>query len=408
MSEPPSHLPPALRAFAHRDFRLFWSGQFFSLIGTWMQSVAQAWLVLELTDSPFRLGLVSTLQFTPILLFAVFTGALADRLPKRRLLLVSQSVLCLQASLLAALVWLGHVQYWHVAALATLYGLANSVDMPARQSFIVEMVGKADLQNAVAINSAMFNGARVIGPALAGLVIARWGEGPAFILNALSFVPVFVALLAMRAPGAPPAAVRRRLSVELFEGLAYAWRTPRISIVLGLVVVVSAFLMNNNVLVPLVARKLLHEDAHVLGLMMAALGVGAVGGAVTLAALSGSRPRLSRLAAAALTLGGAIAALATVHGPRSAAALLLVTGFCGVFFMASANTTLQLAVPDELRGRMMSLYALAFTGVTPFGAILLGSVIEAFGVRIGLVIAGGVGVVAVAGILAWRARAASA
>ena len=183
MDDSPSRLPRALRAFGHRDFRLFWSGQFFSLIGTWMQSVAQAWLVLELTNSPFRLGLVSALQFTPILLFAVFTGALADRLPKRKLLLASQSLLCLQASVLAALVWQGHVRYWHVAVLATVYGLANSVDMPARQSFIADMVGRADLQNAVAINSAMFNGARVIGPAVAGFVIARWGEAPAFLLK---------------------------------------------------------------------------------------------------------------------------------------------------------------------------------------------------------------------------------
>ena len=185
MGDPPSpRLPGPLRAFANRDFRLFWCGQLVSLIGTWMQSVAQSWLVLELTSSPFLLGLVGTLQFAPVLFFSFFAGALADRQPKRRLIITTQSLMCVQALVLAALVHRGHVQYWHVALMAGLYGLANTVDMPTRQAFVAEMVGKESLRSAIALNSTLFNGARVVGPALAGLVIAKWGKRAATAIRA--------------------------------------------------------------------------------------------------------------------------------------------------------------------------------------------------------------------------------
>ena len=195
--------PAGLRALNHRDFRLFWTGQLVSLIGTWMQSVGQSWLVLELTNSPFKLGLIGTLQFGPMLLFSFPAGAIADRLPKRRLILATQTALMLQAFLLAALSWTGHVQYWHVAILASLYGLASTLDMPTRQSFIVEMVGKDDLMNAIALNSAVFNGARIVGPAAAGILVARYGVPMAFLLNGASFLAVLLALLAMHAEGLP-------------------------------------------------------------------------------------------------------------------------------------------------------------------------------------------------------------
>src|SRR5437870_4775960 len=261
-----------------------------------MQSVAQSWLVLELTNSPFRLGLVSALQFAPMLVLAFFAGALADRLRKRRLLLVSQSVLFIQALALALLVHFGHVQYWHVALLALVYGIANTVDMPTRQAFIVEMVGRDDLMNAIALNSAMFNAARIVGPALAGLAIARWGTAVAFYLNAASFVPVIVALFAVGAQGRPRAAV---------------------------------------------------------------------------------------------------------HTERVVVPLLLLMGFCGILFMAGSNSTVQLTVPDELRGRVMSLHTLMFAGVTPFGAFLMGSVAEAAGVKAALLVSGGGGLISVLALLAW-------
>src|SRR5438067_7130001 len=198
--------PTALRAFRYRDFRLFWTGQLVSLVGSWMQSVGQAWIVLELTHSPFKLGVISALQFGPMLFLSFLSGALADRVRKRRLLLLTQNALMLQAFALATLDRTGQIQYWHVAVLATLYGIANTLDLPARQSFVVEIVGQHDLINAIALNSAVFNGARVVGPAVAGLLVARYGVGIAFLVNGLSFLAVIAALVAIRTEGRPPPA----------------------------------------------------------------------------------------------------------------------------------------------------------------------------------------------------------
>ena len=402
---PPSSLPAALRAFAHRDFRLFFAGQLVSLVGTWMQSVAQSWLVLELTNSPFRLGLVGTLQFAPVLVLSFFAGAMADRLPKRRLLVATQSVMCALALVLAALVHRGHVQYWHVALMAAIYGVANTVDMPTRQAFIVEMVGRDSLRSAIALNSAMFNAARVIGPALAGLVIARWGTALAFFFNGVSFLAVIAALMALHAQGMPRANSGRAMRQEIAEGLWYALRTPRIALVMSLVMAVSAFFFNYNTLVPLLARDILHQDAHGFGLLMTAVGVGAVAGAVALASLGAERPPTNVLIAAALALGVATMLMASVGRFGVAVAVLVVMGFCGMLFMTGANTTVQLTVPDELRGRVMSLHTLMFAGMTPFGAFLVGSVVEGFGPRAGFFITGAGGTVAVAAVtLGWRWR----
>ena len=335
-----SRLPAALRAFRHRDFRLFWFGQLVSLIGTWMQSVAQSWLVLELTNSPFRLGLVGTLQFAPVLFLSFFAGALADRLPKRRLLIATQSLMCAQALVLAALVTRGHVQYWHVALMAAVYGLANTVDMPTRQAFIVEMVGRESLRSAIALNSTLFNGARVVGPALAGLVIARWGTG-------------------------------------------------------------LAFFFNYNTLVPLLARDILHQDAHGFGLLMTAVGGGAVAGAIALASLGTERPPATVLVGSAVALGVATILVAGVSRFGVAMALLTVMGFCGMVFMTGANTTVQLTVPDELRGRVMALHTLMFAGMTPFGAFLVGTVTEALGARAGFLVTGAGGLVSVVAVSLW-------
>ena len=394
-------VPAAVRAFRHRDFRLFFSGQLISLVGTWMQSIAQAWLVLELTNSPFRLGLVSALQFAPMLVLSFFAGALADRLPKRGLLLVSQSVLFTQALALALLVHLGHVQYWHVTLLALVYGIANTVDMPTRQAFIVEMVGRDDLMNAIALNSAMFNSARIVGPALAGLAIARWGTAVAFYLNAASFVPVIIALVAMHAHGQPRAARGRSMADDIREGVRFAVRTPRVALTMAMVLAVSGFLFNYNVLIPLYVRDVLGHGAEGFGVMMATLGIGALGGAVTLAALGRERPRVAALATPALLQAAGTAALAAVHREGLAVPLLLLMGFCGILFMAGANSTVQLTVPDELRGRVMSLHTLMFAGVTPFGAFAMGSVAEAAGVKAALLVSGGGGLISVLALLAW-------
>src|SRR5258705_2253618 len=227
-------LPAGLRALGHRDFRLFWFGQLVSLIGTWMERVGQAWLVLELTNSPFRLGLIGALQFGPILLFSVRSGAISERVRKRRLLLGTQSALMLQAFTLAVLVWSGRVQFWHVAVLAALYGLATTLDMPSRQAYIAHLVPRGDLMNAIALNSAVFNGARVVGPAVAGLLGARYGTAAAFVVNGASFLAGIAALAAIRTEGTPSPRRGIGLRAEIAEGLRYAAGTPRVAPVTGL------------------------------------------------------------------------------------------------------------------------------------------------------------------------------
>lgn len=397
--------PTGLRALNHRDFRIFWSGQLVSLVGTWMQSVGQAWLVLQLTASPFKLGLIGTLQFTPVLLFSVVSGVLADRLPKQRLILATQTVLMTQSLTLAALVWTGHVQYWHVAGLALVLGFANTLDMPARQSFIVEMVGRDDVMSAVALNSASFNGARVVGPAVAGLLIARYGIAAAFALNGFTFVAVLAALLAMRTEGRPRPRRGTTVLEEMREGIRYALETPRVALVLGLVVAVSLFVFNFTVFVPLLARDVLHQDAEGFGFLMAALGVGAVTGALVLGALGRRRPPLRIIFGSGGLAGGALLALAPVHQFWVAMPLLFVLGFFGIVFMASCNTTLQVSAPDELRGRVMSLHTLTFGGVFPIGAFLTGTVAETLGVATAFVVGGGGGLLSLLAIgLWWRAR----
>jgi MFS family permease len=397
-------LPTGLRALQHRDFRIFWTGQLVSLVGTWMQTVAQAWLVLELTDSPFKLGLIGTLQFAPMLVLSIVAGVIADRLPKRRIVLTSQTVLGVQALTLAALVGSGHVRYWHVAVLATVLGIANTLDLPARQSFIVEMVGKRDLLNAIALNSALFNGARVVGPAIAGLVIARYGTALAFLLNGLSFLAVIAALTAVRSQGLPHPSRGQSMPADILEGVAYAVRTPRVTLVLSLLCVVSVCLLNYNTMVPLLARQVLGQAAPGFGVLMAALGIGAVSGAVTLAALGRGRPPLAALVGPAVVLAVTTLGLAAVRQVWLAAVLLALMGYSGILFMAGSNTTLQVTVPDTLRGRMMSLYAMVFAGVTPIGALWFGWVSEAFGVPAALLTGGAVGLGAVLALVGWWAR----
>lgn len=402
-------LPAALRALGHRDFRLFWCGQLVSLIGTWMQSVGQSWLVLELTSSPFRLGLIGALQFGPVLLFSFVAGAISDRVRKRRMLLGTQTALMLQALTLAALVWSGHVQFWHVAVLAALYGLANTLDMPSRQSYVAHLVPRGDLMNAIALNSAVFNGARVVGPAAAGLLVARYGTAAAFLANGLSFVAVLAALGAIRTEAGPRPARGLGMGAEIAEGVRYAAGTPRVALVMALLMVVSLFVVNTSVVVPLIARDVLHEGAHGFGLLMAALGVGALAGALAVAVLSAGRPPLAVVVGSALAAAALLGALSAGRHFGATAAVLVALGFAQIVFMTSCNSTVQIAVPDELRGRVMGLYALVFAGMTPIGALFVGTVAEHWGVSRACAVGGGAGLVLVLALTAlWRRRHAAA
>lgn len=386
---------------------MFYAGQLVSLVGTWMQSVAQAWLVLQLTNSPLRLGLIGTLQFAPVLLFSVIAGAIADRLPKRRLILATQTALAGQVLTISVLVWMGHVRYWHVGLLALLMGFANTLDMPARQSFIVELVGKNDLMSAVALNSAAFNAARIVGPAAAGLLIARFGLAPAFLLNGLSYIVVIAALLTLGTKGLPLARRGTTMLGEIGEGLRYAIRTPRIRLVLSLLFVVSLCVFNFSVYVPLLARDVLGQGAQGFGFLMASVGVGAVAGALGLGALGRRQPALPVMFAAGLIACGGLLGMAAVRHFWVAVPVLFLIGLSAIILVASCNTTLQLSAPDELRGRVMSLYTLVHGGTFPIGSFVVGAVSERWGVAMAFLGAGGLGFVALAAIMTWWPRRTS-
>jgi predicted MFS family arabinose efflux permease len=367
--------------------------------------VAQSWLVLQLTDSPLRLGLVGTLQSAPVLLFCIPAGAIADRLPKRRVLVLTQLVLGLEAVALALLVWSGAIAYWHVCALGLVMGLTAAIDQPTRQAFVVDMVGREDVGNAVALNSAAFNAARIVGPAVAGLLIARAGLAPAFALNAAGFAVVIAALLRLRAPGLPRPPSGTTMGQEIVEGLRYAVGTPAVTLVLGLLTVVSLFVFNFTVYVPLLARTVLGLGAEGFGFLMAWLGVGAVAGALTVGALR--EPPIGVMFGAATVALGGLLALSAVRTFWAAAPLLALTGFAGIMLVASCNTRLQLEAPAALRGRVMGIYVLLSYGVFPIGAFMVGAISQRWGVSTAFLLGGASGLVALAALCRWwRGRVA--
>jgi predicted MFS family arabinose efflux permease len=339
-----------------------------------------------------------------MLLFSVVTGAIADRLPKRRLLMATQAVLAGCALALALLVLSGHVQYWHIGALALVAGLANVLDNPARQSFVVEMVGRANVTNAVALNSAVFNAARIIGPALGGLVVARYGVAPGFFINGLSFLVVLGALATMTTQGQPLWAGGTTIGQDIAEGLRYALRTPRIRVVLAVLLVVSFCVFNFSVYVPLLARTVLGQGAEGFGFLMASVGVGAVTGALTLGTAVRRQPPLPLLFAAGVTACAGLLVMSTVRHFWVAVPALFVLGFAGVFTTAACNTSLQLAASDALRGRVMSLYTLIFGGSFPISAFLVGAISERWGVSTAFFIGGVTGLTGLTVVMAWGLR----
>jgi predicted MFS family arabinose efflux permease len=395
--------PTALRALNHRDFRRWYASSLISQVGTWMQSVAQAWLVLQLTDSPFRLGLIGALQWGPMLVFALVTGAIADRLPKRRLLMTTQAALGCQSLVLGTLVATGHVQYWHIGVLAVAAGLANTLDNPARQSYNADLVGRQDVINAVALNSAAFNTARIVGPAIGGLLIARFGVVPGFYINGLSFLVVVATLATLSVEGHPVNTARASMVREIREGLDYALRTPRIRLVLALLLIVSFCVFNFSTYVPLLARQVLGLGAEGFGFLMAAMGVGAVAGALALGTLIPGRPPLMVLFAAAMLACAGLVGLSLVRQFAVAVPVLFVVGFFGIIATAGCNTTLQLSAPDALRGRVMSIYTLIFGGSFPIASFLIGLISERWTVSRAFLIAGVLGLSALTAVIArWR------
>ncbi len=395
--------PNLFVALRHRNFRLFFIGQFISLIGTWMQRIAQAWLVLNLTHSPFLLGLVGALQWLPVLFLSLVGGVIADRVSKRSLLVVTQSAQMVQAFVLGLLVLTGAIQYWHVVVLACALGFTSAFDIPTRQAFVFEMVEGEDTMNAVAMNSTIFNGARLFGPAVAGVAIGTLGMGWAFLANGVSFIAVIVALLMMNVRPVEP--VTSGIVEHLQEGVAYLLRTPAALQVVTLVALMSVFAMNFTILVPVLVKDVLHQDAAGFGFLMSAQGIGALIGALGVASISHLGPRPSLLLGGAGVLAASSLALADARHFAVAAVLLAIAGASMVAFTATANTSLQLTAPDPLRGRVMSMYAIVMGGMTPLGALVAGTLAQFWGAPGAFGAGGVIGLVAV--FMVWRWHAAT-
>jgi MFS family permease len=376
------------RAFRHRNYRLFFAGQAISLVGTWMQQVAQGWLVLQLTHDPLWLGLVSLAQFGPVIVLGLFGGVIADQLPKRKTLMATQSVAMILAFILFGLTATHVVQVWHVMVLAALLGVANAFDMPARQSFAVEMVGRDDVANAVGLNSALFNASRILGPAAAGLLIGAFDISIAFLINGISFVAVILAYLAMRDSELRAIAQAQRprnwseVVATLAEGARYVRTTPIVLLAVTIVGLASTFGMNFSVLVPPLADDVLHVGASGFGFLMAASGLGS-----TLAALWVAfkrRPGTRPIAFGAVALGLASIVLALSTSFALSLVAMAIAGAGGIAMAVTANTTIQLAVPDHLRGRVMSFYTTIFSASVPAGGLLMGAVASTWGVPLSL------------------------
>jgi MFS family permease len=385
-------LPRPFTSLRQRNFRLFWFGQMISLMGTWMQIIGQAWLVLELTHSGLQLGLVGALQSLPVLLFSLFGGVFADRWPKRRVLLFTQSAAMIQALLLWALVASGTVQLWHIYVLAMLLGLTNSLDKPARAAFVIEMVGREDLPNAVALNSSLVQMARIVGPGIGGIIIAASSVTTLFLLNALSFLTVIAGLALIKSHELHAQALQRRGVGEeqstwqgLREGLHYVWQTPAVLLLILVVGLVLLFGANFNVVLPLFARDVLHVGAMGFGFLSAAIGVGSLLSALWLA-WGNQQPTIRRVLLGMLVFSVLEAMFALSHIYLLSIALIASVGFTETAFAAQSMTMLQTLAPNHLRGRVLSVQILFFDGSVPLGYLLLGWLSGVYGASIALLI----------------------
>ncbi len=376
------------RAFRSRNYRLFFAGQLVSLVGTWMQSVAQSWLVYRLTGSTALLGAVGFCNQIPVFFLATVGGTVADRLPRRSILITTQALAMLLALVLAALTLSARVELLHVLVLSTLLGVVNAFDLPTRQAFVSEMVSRDDLMNAIALNSSMVNGARIVGPAVAGLVVAAIGEGWCFLANGLSFVAVIAGLLAMRELSSPPRRKPRSPLKEISEGVGFVLGHAPVRALLLLLGIASLLGMPYGVLMPVYADRILGGGARTLGILMGSNGVGALIGALLLARRRELRGLGRWVMFGSIGFGLALIAFAWSRNFYVSCALLALAGLAMMTQMAGSNTLVQAMIPDALRGRVMALYSMMFIGMTPFGALLAGAIAEPLGVPLTITIGG--------------------
>lgn len=368
-------------ALTHKDFRSFWIGQSISLIGSWMQTTTQGWLVLQIAkDNPsFLLGVINALQFLPILLFSLFSGVIIDRFSKKKLLIFTQTSLMFFALVQGILVWTGTVRFWHLAIIAFMVGSINSIDMPTRQSFVIELVGKNHLMNAVALNSSIFNAARVLGPSVAGVILAYVSIQSCYFINAISFIPVIIGIISIK----HDCKIKKELKQEdifknIKEGLFYIKKEKILVRTFILITILGVFAFNYNILIPVFAVKILEMGSKEYGFLMSALGIGSLTGALTMVA-KGKKPKVKIINIASLIISVLLVLLGINKNITIMAVLLVFVGAFNVTFSTTANSTVQLNSKDEYRGRVMSVYTMLFAGVSPIGSLFTGLVSNFFG-----------------------------
>ena len=390
----PARPTPAINPFRaiqrHRNFRYFWIGQTISLIGSWMQQVGQGWLALELTNDAFLVGLVSAMGSLPVLMFSLYAGVLVDRTDKLRLVFIAQVLFCLEAAVLWWLTWSGNITFGWLLALATMQGMISAVEIPARQSLFVELVGREDLLDAIALNSSGFNLARIIGPSIAALVIAQAGLAWCFGINALSYVAVLGGLFLIRLPPFKPVIHRLTPLQGLVQGVRYMRSTPAVSALMRIVAVYAIFGVPYLVLMPVIARDVLGTGASGYGFLLTFVGIGALAGALTLAARARRIRRGRWLMISSYAFSVLLVIFSFVRSVPLASAVLLFTGLTMIINSALANGILQTVVPDELRGRVMSAYVFVYVGLSPIGSFLAGAVARAVGANWAVGVGGGI------------------
>ncbi|HXU79667.1 MAG TPA: MFS transporter [Methylomirabilota bacterium] len=387
-------------ALQHRNFQLFFAGQLVSLIGTWMQNTAQGWLVYQLTNSKMLLGVVAAVGSAPMMLFSIWGGSVADRHPKRTIVVLTQCALMVLAFIFAALVWTHVIRPAHILILAALGGLAMAFDMPARQAFMVEMTSREDLMNAVSLNSSVVNGARVIGPSVAGLLMARVGLAMCFFLNGLSFIAVIVGLLMMRLPRFVRPVHTGSAWSHALEGFSYVWKDWRMRTILALFAIVGIFGWSYSVLMPAFAKDILGVDQRGYGMLLSSNGVGALLGALTVASFGHRINRRWLILGGLWIFSAMLLLLALVRNYYIALGLLAVAGWGMLLFFSTTNTLLQTSASDQMRGRVMGIWALVFGGMTPLGGLAAGTLSHFLGVRGAIAI--GASVCAGAALVVWR------
>jgi len=395
-----SKWPRTFRALQHRNYRLYWFGQIFSLIGTWMQIVAQGWLIYRLTDSPFMLGMVNLVGLLPVVPISLLSGVISDRFSRRKIILITEVILMLQALILAALTWLDIITVWHVIVLSFVLGAAAALEQPVRLAIVVDLVGKEDLTNAVALNSSIYNSARIIGPAIAGFLVAFWGEAGCFLINGLSFSGVIIALLLMDFPAQTTQKEPLQIGAKLIDGFRYIWEEKTIRMLLVIIAYSSFLTLPYVALMPAFAKDILRTGPEGLGLLMTGIGIGAMVGALGIAGIQPGKRGLW------MTVGNVLGPLLLLLFTLTrslALSLMLITliGGSNAIRQSMANSLIQLTTLDEFHGRVMSIFNLIFNGMSRVGALVIGGIAEFSGVSWALAMGGAISLL-ISLLIIWR------